>query len=89
MYGVDLGIVTLDQHKAFDKIDHLYLFSTLQAYGNGKEETLQKKRFLLYICSEIISTPTPPPHLRTMRVPWSLPGERIAPLVVKNKGLGS
>ena len=34
-----------------------------------------------------VSTPTPPPHLRTMRVPWSLPGERIAPLVVKNKGL--
>ena len=36
-----------------------------------------------------VSTPTPPPHLRTMRVPWSLPGERIAPLVVKNKGLES
>jgi len=31
--NVDFGIVSLDQEKAFDRVDHSYLFSALRAFG--------------------------------------------------------
>ncbi|KAJ3605666.1 hypothetical protein NHX12_027711 [Muraenolepis orangiensis] len=35
-HGVNVGVVSLDQEKAFDRVDHLYLFSALRAYGIGE-----------------------------------------------------
>ena len=33
--NVNFGIVCLDQEKAFDRVDHSYLFSALRAFGFG------------------------------------------------------
>ncbi|KAI4884728.1 hypothetical protein NFI96_032233, partial [Prochilodus magdalenae] len=33
MDSLDIGLLTLDQEKAFDIVDHVYLFKTLQAFG--------------------------------------------------------
>ena len=35
MSELELGLVSLDQEKAFDHIDHNYLFNTLRAFGFG------------------------------------------------------
>lgn len=32
-YNVNISIVTLDQKKAFDRVDHSYMFSALRAFG--------------------------------------------------------
>lgn len=36
LYEIDVGIVSLDQEKAFDRVDHDSLFSTLRAFGFGE-----------------------------------------------------
>lgn len=42
----DLGFLSLDQEKAFDRVDHIYLFNTLKAFGMGTRFTAWVK--LLY-----------------------------------------
>ena len=32
LHNIDVGIVSLDQEKAFDRVDHGFLFSTLRAF---------------------------------------------------------
>lgn len=36
LYNIDVGIVSLDQDKAFDRVDHGFLFSTSRAFGFGE-----------------------------------------------------
>ncbi|MBN3285380.1 YTX2 protein, partial [Polyodon spathula] len=35
LFNLDLGIISLDQEKAFDRVDHKYLVKTLQSFGFG------------------------------------------------------
>ena len=42
----NIGIVSLDQEKAFDRIDHTYLFSVFRVFGVGNVFTSWVK--LLY-----------------------------------------
>lgn len=39
LHTLDLGLVCLDQEKAFDKVDHEYLFKILEGFGFGKQFT--------------------------------------------------
>lgn len=36
LYNIDVGVIPIDQEKVFDRIDHSFLFATLQAYGVGE-----------------------------------------------------
>jgi len=34
-HQIDIGVLSLDQEQAFDRVDHLYLLKTLKAFGFG------------------------------------------------------
>ncbi len=34
--NVDVGFLSMDQEKAFDRVDHIFLFETLKAFGYGE-----------------------------------------------------
>lgn len=34
--NIDLSIISVNQEKAFDRVDHTFLFSTLEAFGVGE-----------------------------------------------------
>ncbi len=35
-FNVDVGLVALDQEKAFDRVDHNYLFNVLKVFDFGE-----------------------------------------------------
>ncbi len=37
IYGLDIGLLSLDQQKAFDRVDYKYLFNTFSAFGFGEQ----------------------------------------------------
>ncbi|KAJ3590370.1 hypothetical protein NHX12_008322 [Muraenolepis orangiensis] len=52
VHGVNVGVVSLDQEIAFDRVYHLYLFSALRAYGIG--EGFLAWVGLLYNCAQCL-----------------------------------
>lgn len=35
MHGLNVGIFSMDQEKAFDRVDHKFVFAALRAFGLG------------------------------------------------------
>lgn len=52
-YGLNTGIISVDQEKAFDRVDHNFLFATLRAFGLG-EHFLKWVKLLYYDVSCVV-----------------------------------
>ena len=79
--NITLGIVSLDQEKAFDRVHHEYLLNTLKAFGFGEKFTKYIK--LLYAQTQSLvrvnsNLTAPLPFARGIRQGCSLSGQLYA-----------
>lgn len=46
IYNVDFGLLSLDQEKAFDCVDHHYHFKVIKCYGFGEHFFIMDKNII-------------------------------------------
>lgn len=45
--GIDMGLISLDQEKEFDRVEHDYLWKTLHAFGFSSDIIGYKKFYTM------------------------------------------